>query len=50
MILAQAPPYYVDAMYAHVPGAQFDGVGTYSLPCDTKINISMVFGYVSLLT
>ncbi|OBZ66213.1 Aspartic protease [Grifola frondosa] len=47
-----APPYYVDALYKNIPGAVFHDViegyedrsSGYLLPCDTKINASMVFG------
>ncbi|KZT73137.1 acid protease [Daedalea quercina L-15889] len=42
---ATAPQYYVDAMYKNVPGAVYnDSIGFYTLPCDTKLNVSMVFG------
>ncbi|KAH9917043.1 aspartic peptidase domain-containing protein [Fomitopsis serialis] len=42
---ATAPRYYVDAMYKDVPGAEFnESIGSYTLPCDTKLNVSMVFG------
>ncbi|KAJ3554113.1 hypothetical protein NM688_g3271 [Phlebia brevispora] len=42
---ATAPPYYVDAMYKDIPGATFDeNINGYYVPCDTKTNISMVFG------
>ncbi|KAH9947685.1 aspartic peptidase domain-containing protein [Amylocystis lapponica] len=43
--LATAPPFYVDAMYANIPGANFsDDLQSYYLPCDSKINISMLIG------
>ncbi|KAI0926033.1 hypothetical protein AcW1_008309 [Taiwanofungus camphoratus] len=43
--LATAPPFYVDAMYKHISGAKFsDDLQTYTLPCHSKVNISMVFG------
>ncbi|PCH42247.1 acid protease [Wolfiporia cocos MD-104 SS10] len=43
--LATAPPYYVDAMYKNISGAKFsEDLQTYTLPCSTKLNISMVFG------
>ena len=35
-------------MYKNVPGAVFDGVSGYQIPCDTKVNISMIFGCVGL--
>ncbi|GJE93429.1 A1 family peptidase [Phanerochaete sordida] len=39
-----APPQYVDAMYKHLPGARFDSKNRrYYVPCDTKLNISIVF-------
>ncbi|TCD63158.1 hypothetical protein EIP91_005886 [Steccherinum ochraceum] len=42
--LSTAPPAYVDAMYAAIPGAQFDGAGNYYVPCDARINVTMIFG------
>ncbi|GBE88337.1 acid protease [Sparassis crispa] len=40
-----APPYYVDGIYKDIPGAQWiPSMKTYSVPCSTKLNISMVFG------
>ncbi|KZT73170.1 acid protease [Daedalea quercina L-15889] len=43
--LAAAPRAYVGAIHEEVPGAVFDGsLGYYTLPCDAKLNISMVFG------
>ncbi|KAH9948706.1 aspartic peptidase domain-containing protein [Amylocystis lapponica] len=40
-----APQFYVDAMYKNVPGANFSkDLQSYILPCDTRLNISMVFG------
>lgn len=44
---AQAPQDVVDAMYRDLPGSEFDGCCQYTLPCDTKMNISVVVGYVS---
>ncbi|KAK7681853.1 hypothetical protein QCA50_015200 [Cerrena zonata] len=42
--LATAPRAYVDAIY-NVTGAKFDDEsGFYIVPCDTKINVTMVFG------
>ncbi|KAK7681780.1 hypothetical protein QCA50_015127 [Cerrena zonata] len=42
--LARAPPFIVDHMYK-VPGAFFSQkYQTYILPCDTKVNVSIVFG------
>lgn len=47
---ATAPQYYVDAMYKDYPGAVWnDSIGFYTLPCDAKINVSMVFGYGCIL-
>jgi len=40
--LAQAPPFFVDAMYASIPGSQQQN-GQYEVPCDAKIDISFVF-------
>lgn len=34
-------------MYKHIPGARFDGIERYFVPCDTKMNISLVFGCVT---
>ncbi|KAL6302519.1 aspartic peptidase domain-containing protein [Sparassis latifolia] len=43
--LISAPPYYVDAVYKGIPGAIFDeDQKTYQVPCETKLNVSMVFG------
>lgn len=43
-VAAQAPRKFGDAMYSSVPGAVFDESSSYTLPCDTQLNISMVFG------
>lgn len=41
--IATAPPKYVDAIYA-VKGAHYDEEsGFYIVPCDTKLNVSLVF-------
>lgn len=39
------PKYYFDAMYSDIPDFKLldKDQGIYSLPCDTKKNISMVF-------
>lgn len=38
---------YADAIYGDVTGASFDETaGIYRVPCDTKLNVSFVFGYV----
>ncbi|OBZ66133.1 hypothetical protein A0H81_13730 [Grifola frondosa] len=54
---ALAPPYYVDALYKNLPGAVFadnvagTGFGGYYLPCNTKINASLVLsGQTTLFT
>ncbi|KAI0072626.1 acid protease [Panus rudis PR-1116 ss-1] len=39
-----APVSIVDAMFGHLPGAQKGPDGIYSLPCDSKVNITVVFG------
>ncbi|KAH8079427.1 aspartic peptidase domain-containing protein [Cristinia sonorae] len=46
--LATGPPSYVDAIYGNLTGASLmeDTGGVYKLPCDTKINVSMVFAGV----
>ena len=45
--LSQIPQTYAAAIYGDVPGAQlYSSSGIYVLPCDTKINVSFVFGYV----
>lgn len=37
-------------MYKDYPGAVWnDSIGFYTLPCDAKINVSMVFGYVCMI-
>ncbi|KAI0782057.1 aspartic peptidase domain-containing protein [Abortiporus biennis] len=39
---ANIPPFYVDAIYSNIPGAEpIDG--GYIIPCNTKLNVSMVF-------
>lgn len=44
---ATAPPYYVDAMYKTVLGAVYDStIQGYIVPCDTQLNITLVFGSV----
>ena len=44
MLAATAPPAYVEAMY-NVTGSVFDAEsGLWVLPCETQINVSMVFG------
>ncbi|KZT73607.1 acid protease [Daedalea quercina L-15889] len=46
--LALVPRYYVDAMYKDLPGAVFlEEGGYYQVPCETKVNISMVFSSIS---
>ncbi|TDL18821.1 acid protease [Rickenella mellea] len=43
--LARIPSLYANAIYSAVPGAQFDpSLGVYNLPCDTRIDLSFVFG------
>ncbi|KAH9930032.1 aspartic peptidase domain-containing protein [Fomitopsis serialis] len=45
--LAQVPRYYLDAMFQDLPGAIYteqDGKNYYTVPCETKVNISMIFG------
>lgn len=43
--LSTLPQYYVDLIYKNVPGSQpvDDSPGFYVLPCETKLNVSMVF-------
>ncbi|KAI0784375.1 aspartic peptidase domain-containing protein [Abortiporus biennis] len=43
--LTDMPAYYVDLIYKNIPGAKpiADMPGMYQLPCDTKLNVSMVF-------
>ena len=41
--IALAPPFFVDAIYASIPGSQQQN-GLYVVPCDAKIDISFVFG------
>ena len=44
MLAATAPPAYVEAMY-NVTGSVFDAEsGFWVVPCETQINVSMVFG------
>ena len=42
------PQYYFDAVYKDVKGLEVidKSLGIYSIPCDTKLNVSMVFKYV----
>ncbi|PAV20460.1 NADP+-dependent D-mannitol dehydrogenase [Pyrrhoderma noxium] len=43
--LSQIPQSYAAAIYGNVPGAQlYASSGIYVIPCDTKINVSFVFG------
>lgn len=37
------PSYYFDAVYKGIEGRKNLGSGIYSVPCDTKLNVSMVF-------
>ena len=39
------PPYYWDAVYGEIPGLKVldEAAGAYSLPCETKLNVSVVF-------
>ena len=39
------PQFYLDAIYASVPGAELSG-DLYIVPCDTNIALSFIFGYV----
>jgi hypothetical protein len=39
-----APPKYVDAMFGSINGAQVDDSGTYTVPCDSKVDITFVIG------
>lgn len=40
-----APRSFVDAMFKDIPGAEFDDdFGLYRIPCDAKVNVSLVFG------
>ena len=41
---AAAPPDFVDAMYQNMPGAQFDGVSEYTLPCNDMVTVDIVIG------
>lgn len=34
----------MDAMYAGIPGVEFMDDAFYVFPCDTKLNVSVVFG------
>ena len=46
-VTARIPQFYLDAMYKDLPGAVFvEEGGYYQLPCDTKVNISMIIRYV----
>ncbi|KDQ59305.1 hypothetical protein JAAARDRAFT_192815 [Jaapia argillacea MUCL 33604] len=39
------PRFYADAMFKDLPGAVFnDSINRYLLPCDSKVNVSFVFG------
>ncbi|THG98974.1 hypothetical protein EW026_g3293 [Hermanssonia centrifuga] len=40
---AQAPQPLVDAIYQNLPDAVYDD-GSYTMPCDSKINVSIIFG------
>ncbi|KDQ55528.1 hypothetical protein JAAARDRAFT_338901 [Jaapia argillacea MUCL 33604] len=41
--LASVPPSYAEAIYKDLPGAELVD-GAWVVPCDTKVNISFVFG------
>ncbi|KDQ57373.1 hypothetical protein JAAARDRAFT_36005 [Jaapia argillacea MUCL 33604] len=42
---ALAPRFYADAIFKDVPGAVFNMTQSmYTVPCDTKVNVSFVFG------
>ncbi|KAJ3529543.1 hypothetical protein NM688_g7840 [Phlebia brevispora] len=41
---AAAPPLFVDAMYKDMPGAEFDGVSKYTLPCNNMVTVSIAIG------
>ncbi|TDL20329.1 acid protease [Rickenella mellea] len=46
--LAVIPKMYLDAIYGNVPGAQFStSLSAYTVPCDTAIDLSFVFGGIS---
>ncbi|TDL13727.1 acid protease [Rickenella mellea] len=46
--LALIPKFYADAIYSDVPGAQFNtALNVYIVPCDTKIDLSFVFGGIA---
>ena len=43
--LAEIPQSYAEKIYGSVPGSQLlASQGIYVVPCDTKLNISFVFG------
>ena len=48
LCIGYMPKYYFDAIYSDIKGStKLDGAdGIYSIPCDTKLNVSMVFKYV----
>lgn len=41
---AAVPNVFVDAMYKNQPGAVFDGVSKYTLPCNIEVDVSIVIG------
>ena len=45
---AAAPPVFVDVMYQNQPGAIFDGVSEYTLPCNDMVTVEIVIGLESL--
>ncbi|KDQ57375.1 hypothetical protein JAAARDRAFT_194518 [Jaapia argillacea MUCL 33604] len=43
--LALVPHFYANAIFKDVPGAVFNTAQqTYTVPCDTKVNVSFIFG------
>ncbi|KAI0767426.1 aspartic peptidase domain-containing protein [Fomes fomentarius] len=46
---AFAPPEYVKAIYGSVPGGFLLDDGTWSVPCDTKFNVSVLLGPTEIL-
>lgn len=46
--LATLNQFYWNAIYKDVPGLQFvQNISSYILPCETKLNVSFIFRYVS---
>ncbi len=42
------PPEYLAAVYGPIDGSSLLDDGAWGIPCDTKMNVSVIFGWVCL--